>query len=367
MSLAVGIVGLPNVGKSTLFNALLSKQAALAANYPFATIEPNVGIVPVPDPRLNKLAAVIQNYSGKNPPMVPATVKFIDIAGLVAGAHKGEGLGNQFLASIREVDLICHVVRFFADDSIHHVTGKVQPQDDKEIVESELILADLQTLEKQKEPRGVVSKEEKLHWEVVQKLTALLNQAKLASGGVWNTEELEVIKQLNLLTIKPMLIVANVSEDSLSNKSIYKDLLSLLGNDVTPVKVVAISAKIEEELSQLSAEEQLEYLKDLELSSSGLERLITAAYNLLGLHSFLTAGEKEVRAWKIRKGASALEAAGEIHTDFMKKFIKAEVVSYHTFMELGGWKNCFEVGKVRLEGREYVVQDGDVITFKIGA
>lgn len=372
MSLSVGIVGLPNVGKSTLFNALLRKQQALAANYPFATIDPNVGIVPVPDSRLEILADVVASQSSNvsnranRPPIVPATVTFIDIAGLVAGAHKGEGLGNKFLANIREVDLICHVIRFFEDDAIHHVTGKIEPLRDKEIIEEELIYADLATLERQPQPKGAVSKEARERWDIICRLREGMDQGKLARQ-VLLAEETDVVRDLQLLTLKPILIVANVAEKDLSNPSIGAEIASKLNHTVTQDEVVPIAAKIEEDLSQLSLSDQKEYLVGLGVADSGLERLIKVAYDRLGLISFLTAGEKEVRAWKVRKGAKAPEAAGEIHTDFVKKFIKAEVVSFDDFVQLGGWKNCFEAGKVRLEGRDYIVCDGDVITFKIGA
>ncbi len=317
MNLSVGIVGLPNVGKSTLFNALLKRQQALVANYPFATIEPNVGVVPVPDERLNKLAEIVLQTTKINPPIKPATVNFVDIAGLVKGASEGAGLGNKFLSHIREVSVIAHVVRVFEDSDIVK-EGSVSPADDYKVVRTELELADL-------EKGGEISK-------------------------------------------KKEIIVLNVAENEYNPDSIknitqkYSDLLS-----IEPQRITVISAKIEAELAGLSEEEQKEYLKDLGLISSGLERLIQKAYEELGLISFLTAGEKEVRAWTISKGQNALEAAGEIHTDFMKKFIKAEVVNYEDFIANNGWKGSREAGKARLEGKDYIVQDGDVVDFKIGS
>jgi len=318
MQLGVGIVGLPNVGKSTLFNALLKKQQALVANYPFATIEPNVGVVPVPDERLEKLAEITKTEEKMSdlPPIKPATVNFIDIAGLVKGANEGAGLGNKFLSHIREVSVIAHVVRAFEDPNVVK-EGSVDPLNDYKVVRTELELADLE------------------------------------KGG-------EIAK-------KPELIVLNVSENEYNPNSIkkitqtYANMLNIQEN-----RIIVISAKIESELAGLSEEEQKEYLKDLGLEFSGLERLIQKAYEELGLISFLTAGVKEVRAWTVRLGSTSLTAAGEIHTDFMQKFIKAEAVKFSDFVSHGGWKGSREAGKARLEGRDYIVQDGDVIEFKIG-
>lgn len=312
MNLSVGIVGLPNVGKSTLFNALLKKQQAFVANYPFATIEPNVGIVPVPDNRLEKLAEIVGGS-----PIVPATVKFVDVAGLVKGAAEGAGLGNKFLSHIREVIVIAHVVRVFEDINVVK-EGSIDPQNDYKVVRTELELADLE------------------------------------KGG-------EIAK-------KPELIVLNVSESDYNSQSIEKTISEysrILGKPKG--EIIVISAKIEEELASLSQEEQEEYLKNLGFENSGLERLIQKAYEMLGLVSFLTAGEKEVRAWTIKKGTPAVDAAGVIHTDFSKKFIKAEVVSFDNFVSSGGWKKSRELGKTRLEGKEYIVKDGDVVEFKIGS
>ncbi|MBI2195523.1 MAG: redox-regulated ATPase YchF [Candidatus Levybacteria bacterium] len=319
MNLSVGIVGLPNVGKSTLFNALLKKQQALVANYPFATIEPNVGIVAVPDERLLQLAEITKSEHSMSelPPIKPATVEFVDIAGLVKGASEGAGLGNKFLAHIREVRIIAHVVRAFEDENVVK-EGSVDVKSDYETIRIELELSDL---EKKGEP----------------------------------------------LAKKPEIIVINLAESDYSKSKIDEQILRyshVLENRTE--QIIAISAKIEEELAALSEEEQRQYLLELGLKESGLERLIKKAYQELGLISFLTAGEKEVHAWTIRRGQTALEASGEIHTDFMKKFIKAEVIPFDDFVAAGGWKKARELGKVRLEGRDYIVQDGDVIEFKIG-
>ncbi len=355
MNLSIGIVGLPNVGKSTLFNALLKKQQAFVANYPFATIEPNIGVVPVPDERLLKLAEITkeEHKMASLPPQIPATVSFVDIAGLVKGAAEGEGLGNKFLSHIREADAICQVVRYFKDTNVVRSDSSTDAKNDFEVVNTELILADLQTLEKQQEPKKSPTKEDLLRWSAVQKLKTALNAGKLAKDVELYEEEKEAAKSLQLLTMKPMFIIANVDEE---------DLKKDYGEDV-----IAVSAKTESELSELSAEEQKEYLKDLGVEESGLERVIKEGYKILNLVSFLTCGEKEVRAWTIRRGSTALLAAGEIHTDFMKKFIKAEVVHYKDFVANSGWKGSREHGKALLEGKDYVMQDGDVVEFKIGA
>lgn len=357
MNLRIGIVGLPNAGKSTLFNALLKKQVADAAPYPFCTIEPNKGIVPVPDTRLSKLADIVAATEGQRPPLVPAVVEFVDIAGLVKGASEGQGLGNKFLSHIREVDLICHVLRFFDDGAVVHVAGTVDAARDKEIIETELILADLQTLTKQTEPRGVKDRDVQARWELIKKLTAGLNAGQLARNVVTDPEDRLLVRDLQLLTMKPMLYVANVSEA----------VLSTFTPDPQFEPIVPISAKIEQELSLLNEAEQQEYLRELGVTSSGLDRLITRAYAFLGLISFLTCGVKEARAWTIAAGMKAPQAAGVIHTDFEKKFIKADVVSYADFVGTGGWVKAREQGKARMEGKEYVMQDGDVVEFKIGA
>lgn len=364
-SLSAGIVGLPNVGKSTLFNALLKKQQALAANYPFATIEPNVGIVPVPDERLVKLANVTKEEEKmtSSPPLKQATVEFVDIAGLVKGASEGAGLGNKFLSHIREVKIIAHVVRAFEDVNIIK-EGAVDPLSDYQTITTELILADLQTVEKVRENR----KAEIAVTAVAEKLQDAFNKDIPARDVVLTNEEQEAAKHLFLLSAKPEIIVLNVSEDAYNPDSITaitQKYSTLLGKNAE--QFVVICAKIEAELAELSEEEQKQYLADLGLQQSGLERLIQKAYEKLGLISFLTAGEKEVKAWTIKKGSTAVEAAGEIHTDFMKKFIKAEIVSFNDYITVGGRKKAREMGKARLEGKDSIVHDGDVIEFKIGA
>jgi hypothetical protein len=352
MNLKIGIVGLANVGKSTLFNALLKKQVAFAANYPFATIEPNIGIVPVPDDRLVRLAEITktEEHMDKLPPLRPATVEFVDIAGLVKGASEGQGLGNKFLSHIREVNIICHVVRFFPDPNIVHVVGDIDPVRDREIVETELMLADLQTLAKQTEPNQTATKEERMRWNVITKLKAGLDAGILAKDVIADKEERQVVRDLQLLTMKPMLYVANVSENQLKEKN---DMLS-------------ICAETESQLAGLSDEEQKEYLQSLGLEASGLDRLIQKAYEMLGLISFLTCGVIEARAWTIENGTKAPQAAGVIHTDFEKKFIKADCVSFDAFVAVGGWKKGRDAGKVRVEGKEYVMRNGDVVEFKVG-
>ena len=364
--LKVGIVGLPNVGKSTLFNALLKKQQAYVANFPFATIEPNIGIVPVPDERLGTLSSVVKESEGleKLPPEVPATVEFLDIAGLIAGAHKGEGLGNKFLSHIREVSAICHVVRAFSDDNIVK-QGVSSPKEDLEVVETELKLADYQTLEKQKDPGNTPNKELIKWWSVVTKLKEALSSGKAAREVDLSSEEAEICKGLSLLTSKPILVVLNVDEGDLKRaEEMELDFSSKLGLQAD--QIISICAKVESELAELSEADQKTYLRDLGVENSGLERLIKKAFSTLGLITFLTAGEKEVRAWVIRKGMNAQEASGVIHTDFIKNFIKADVIGFEDFVAYG-WKKAREEGKVRSEGREYIVQDGDVVEFKVGA
>lgn len=369
MSLKVGIVGLPNAGKSTLFNALLKKQAALAANYPFATIEPNIGIVPVPDERLMRLAQIIEQDEHVMPPIVPATVEFVDIAGLVEGASTGEGLGNKFLSHIREVDLICHVTRYFRDEDVIHVAGSVDPMRDQGIIETELILADLQTLEKQQEPRGVKDTQIQKRWDLIQILKKELNTGKSARAVIADEQDMLLVRDLHLLSMKPEIFVRNVGE----GQTIPED------GGMNSKNELIICAKVESELSALLESEQKEYLATLGWDRSGLDRLIQVAYTTLGLISFLTVGVKESRAWTIIKGSKAPQAAGVIHTDFEKKFIRADVCSLEDFVNPsglaspyplsgggGGWKGARELGKVRSEGREYVMRDGDVIEFKIG-
>lgn len=364
--LSVGIIGLPNVGKSTLFNALLKKQQALAANYPFATIEPNIGVVAVPDERLRKLAEITKEEDKLShlPPLKPATVEFVDIAGLVKGASEGAGLGNKFLSHIREVRVICHVVRVFNDEDVIR-EGSVDPKSDYETIETELALADLQSLEKQRESKAVKTNPVKL--SAIKKLINGLNTGKPARQIEMTEEEWAESADFFLISKKPELVVLNVSEEDYAQDNIpqitdkYSQLTGLNKDNF-----VVICAKIESDLAALTGEEQKEYLQGLGLRFSGLERLIQKAYETLDLISFLTTGEIETRAWTIKKGTNAQNAAGEIHTDFIKKFIKAEVISYEDFVAAGGWKKAREQGKARLEGRDYIMRDGDVVEFKIG-
>lgn len=364
MNLSVGIVGLPNVGKSTLFNALLKRQVALAANYPFATIEPNTGIAEVPDERLPVLAEIVGTSVIK-----PATVEFVDIAGLVRGASKGEGLGNQFLSHIRETDAICHVLRAFTDENVIR-EGAISPQEDLLTIRTELQLADLATLEKQKPPKGGVDKELFVQWEWIQKFRESLEHAQNISATVTSTADSadpakKIAQELNLLTAKPEIFVINVDENTLQSELEQAGKwASALG--VKPEQIVIVSAKIESEISVLSSEDQALYLGELGLKQSGLERLAAVAYQTLKLQSFLTAGELEVRAWTIRQGTTAPQAAGVIHTDFEKHFIMAKIASYQDFVTHKGWSALKEVGKVRQEGRDYIMQEGDVVEFAIG-
>ncbi|MCJ7827621.1 redox-regulated ATPase YchF, partial [Patescibacteria group bacterium] len=329
------------------------RQIADTTNYPFCTIEPNVGVVEVPDGRLPVLAQIV-----KTEEIIPAVVEFVDIAGLVQGASKGEGLGNKFLANIRETAVIAHVVRFFCDENVLHVKGAKGPVDDVEIVHSELILADLQTLANQKEPRLSAVPEEKKRWAVTKKLERELDKGHLARQVNLDNEERELIKDLFLLTSKPMIFVANFDETQLGK--VEKALV-----DFRYQPVIGFSAQLESQLAEFAEEERAEYLAGFGLEKSGLDRLIASAYDQLGLISFLTAGQKEVRAWAIKKGATALEAAGTIHTDFADHFIKAAVVSFEDFVQYQGWEGAKLVGKVRLEGREYQMRDGDVVDFKV--
>jgi GTP-binding protein YchF len=361
--LRLGIVGLPNVGKSTLFNALTS-AGALVANYPFATIEPNTGVVQVPDPRLDALAQIV------NPERtVPATVEFLDIAGLVKGASQGEGLGNQFLANIREVDAIVNVVRCFDDDDIQHVMGSVDPVRDREIINIELGLSDLAAVEKRLDKSLRTAKsgdpQAKIEARLLEALKEALAAGKPARSVVPNEEERPIYRAFNLLTSKPELYAANVAEDEVVRGNQYVDALrTAIAKDHEPAEVVTFSAKVEMELAELSLDDRAEFLASLGLSESGLDRLAHAAYHLLGLQSYFTAGEKEVRAWTIHRGDKAPAAAGVIHSDFEKGFIRAETVAFADFVRVGGWKNAREQGLSRAEGKEYVVADGDVMLFR---
>lgn len=359
MSLKCGIVGLPNVGKSTLFNAL-TKAGIEAANYPFCTIEPNVGIVEVPDERMDKLASIVNPQR-----MQHAIVEFVDIAGLVAGASKGEGLGNQFLANIRETDAIVNVVRCFSDDNIVHVAGKVDPVADIETIQTELALADLATVEKTIVREGKKAKsgdkEAQQLIVVLEKLQKHLDKGTPARSLVLAKEELEIIKPLCLLTVKPAMYVANVSDDGFTDNPYVDALKVFAAKENAPV--VVLCAAIEAEIADLEEEDRLEFLQDMGLEEPGLDRLIRSGYDLLGLQTYFTAGVKEVRAWTIHKGDTAPQAAGVIHTDFERGFIRAQVIAYDDFVSLGGEAKAKEAGKMRVEGKEYIVADGDVVHF----
>jgi len=361
--LSLGIVGLPNVGKSTLFNAL-TQAGALVANYPFATIEPNTGIVEVPDERLGAISEFVHPER-----VVPATVQFVDIAGLVKGASEGEGLGNQFLANIREVDAIVQVVRCFQDDDIQHVMGGVDPVRDKEIIETELALADLASLEKRLDKASRTAKTgdatAKAEKAVLERLVDALGAGRMARSVELTDAERLVVKGFNLLTAKPVLYAANVREEELVDGNPHVDALrAAIDASGEVADVVIFSAKVEAELAELPADDRDEFLASLGVDESGLDRLARVAYRLLGLQSYFTAGEKEVRAWTVRQGARAPEAAGVIHSDFERGFIRAETVGYDDFIRVGGWKPAREQGLSRAEGKDYLVKDGDIMLFR---
>jgi GTP-binding protein YchF len=360
MGIKCGIVGLPNVGKSTLFNALTRAQIA-AENYPFCTIDPNVGVVPVPDPRLNALAEIV-----KPERILPATVEFVDIAGLVAGASKGEGLGNKFLSHIRETDAIAHVVRCFEDDDVVHVAGRIKPLDDIEVINTELALADLDTVE-----RGLLRAEKaakagdkdaiKLR-DLLKKLREHLDSGQPARSFIRDPDERRILHELHLITLKPLMYVANVAENGFTNNAHLDSVRELAVKE--NAEVVAVCAAIEAEIAQLEEADRAEFLNELGLEEPGLNRVIRAGYTLLGLQTYFTAGVKEVRAWTVRIGATAPQAAGVIHTDFEKGFIRAEVIAYEDFIGHKGEQGAKEAGKLRLEGKEYIVREGDVMHFR---
>lgn len=360
MAIKCGIVGLPNVGKSTLFNALTAAEIA-AENYPFCTIEPNVGVVPVPDPRLQKLAAIVKPQK-----VIPTAMEFVDIAGLVAGASKGEGLGNQFLANIRETNAIAHVVRCFENDDVTHVSGRINPLDDIDTINTELALADLESVEKQlyKAEKNAKTNEKTAlaYRDVLRRMKAHLDEGKPVRSLLLDDVERSLVRDVQLLTSKPVLYIANVDEQGFANNPHLDAVRELAKSEGS--EVVAICAAIEAEIAQLDDADKTEFLEDLGLDEPGLDKVIRSAYRLLGLQTFFTAGPKEVRAWTTRVGATAPKSAAEIHTDFEKGFIRAEVIAYDDYIAHNGEHGAKDAGRLRLEGKDYIVQEGDVMHFR---